>query len=68
MILLAHATLDLWRKSYRHESQIWLFADNEIRNVIRILSRKTKNNPVLIGEPGYIKQQLLKDWHENCER
>ena len=26
--------------------------DNEIRNVIRILSRKTKNNPVLIGEPG----------------
>ena len=26
--------------------------DGEIRNVIRILSRKTKNNPVLIGEPG----------------
>ena len=26
--------------------------DAEIRNVIRILSRKTKNNPVLIGEPG----------------
>ena len=26
--------------------------DSEIRNVIRILSRKTKNNPVLIGEPG----------------
>jgi ATP-dependent Clp protease ATP-binding subunit ClpB len=26
--------------------------DNEIRHVIRILSRKTKNNPVLIGEPG----------------
>ena len=26
--------------------------DNEIRNVVRILSRKTKNNPVLIGEPG----------------
>ena len=26
--------------------------DEEIRNVIRILSRKTKNNPVLIGEPG----------------
>ena len=28
--------------------------DEEIRNVIRILSRKTKNNPVLIGEPGFI--------------
>ena len=26
--------------------------DSEIRNVVRILSRKTKNNPVLIGEPG----------------
>ena len=26
--------------------------DDEIRNVIRILSRKSKNNPVLIGEPG----------------
>ena len=26
--------------------------DSEIRDVIRILSRKTKNNPVLIGEPG----------------
>ena len=26
--------------------------DTEIRDVIRILSRKTKNNPVLIGEPG----------------
>ena len=29
-----------------------LVQDSEIRNVIRILSRKTKNNPVLIGEPG----------------
>ena len=28
--------------------------DQEIRNVIRILSRKTKNNPVLIGEPGVL--------------
>ena len=29
--------------------------DDEIRNVIRILSRKSKNNPVLIGEPGVAK-------------
>jgi ATP-dependent Clp protease ATP-binding subunit ClpB len=28
--------------------------DEEIRRVIRILSRRTKNNPVLIGEPGYV--------------
>lgn len=32
--------------------------DEEIRDVIRILSRKTKNNPVLIGEPGVGKQLL----------
>ena len=38
--------------------------DDEIRNVIRILTRKTKNNPVLIGEPRSTeKQQLLKGWH-----
>lgn len=35
--------------------------DDEIRNVIRILTRKTKNNPVLIGEPRSTeRQQLLK--------
>ena len=33
--------------------------DQEIRNVIRILSRKTKNNPVLIGEPGVGKTALV---------
>ena len=32
--------------------------DSEIRNVIRILSRKTKNNPVLIGEPGDVPEGL----------
>ena len=37
--------------------------DAEIRNIIRILSRKTKNNPVLIGEPGVEKLPLLKVWH-----
>lgn len=34
--------------------------DNEIRNVIRILSRKTKNNPVLIGEPGVGKTAIIE--------
>ena len=34
--------------------------DNEIRNVIRILSRKTKNNPVLIGEPGVGKTAAVE--------
>lgn len=34
--------------------------DNEIRNVVRILSRKTKNNPVLIGEPGVGKTAVVE--------
>ncbi len=34
--------------------------DNEIRNIIRILSRKTKNNPVLIGEPGVGKTAVVE--------
>ncbi len=34
--------------------------DSEIRNVIRILSRKTKNNPVLIGEPGVGKTAVIE--------
>ena len=34
--------------------------DAEIRNVIRILSRKTKNNPVLIGEPGVGKTAIAE--------
>ncbi len=34
--------------------------DNEIRNVIRILSRRTKNNPVLIGDPGVGKTAIVE--------
>ena len=34
--------------------------DDEIRNVTRILSRKTKNNPVLIGEPGVGKTAIVE--------
>ena len=36
--------------------------DNEIRSVIRILTRKTKNNPVLIGEPGVGKTAIAEGW------
>ena len=34
--------------------------DEEIRRVIRILSRRTKNNPVLIGEPGVGKTAIVE--------
>ncbi len=36
--------------------------DTEIRNVIRILSRKRKNNPVLIGEAGVGKTAIAEGW------
>ena len=34
--------------------------DEEVRNITRILSRKTKNNPVLIGEPGVGKTAIVE--------
>ena len=34
--------------------------DEEIRNLVRILSRKSKNNPVLIGEPGVGKTAIVE--------
>ena len=42
--------------------------DSEIRNVIRILSRKTKNNPVLIGEPGVGKTAIVEGLHRGLCR
>ena len=42
--------------------------DAEIRNVIRILSRKTKNNPVLIGEPGVGKTAVVEGLAQRCGR
>ncbi len=36
--------------------------DEEIRRTLHILSRRTKNNPILVGEPGVGKPLLLKDW------
>ena len=43
---------DLVKRARDNELDPVIGRDTEIRNVIRILSRKTKNNPVLIGEPG----------------
>lgn len=42
--------------------------DSEIRNVIRILSRKTKNNPVLIGEPGVGKTAIAEGLAQRIAR
>ena len=51
---------DLTAAARRHKLEPVIGRDEEIRNVIRILSRKTKNNPVLIGEPGVGKTAIAE--------
>ncbi len=51
---------DLTKKAEEHKLDPVIGRDEEIRNVIRILSRKTKNNPVLIGEPGVGKTAIVE--------
>ena len=51
---------DLVEKARKQQLDPVIGRDAEIRNVIRILSRKTKNNPVLIGEPGVGKTAAVE--------
>ena len=51
---------DLVKKAREQKTDPVIGRDEEIRNVIRILSRKTKNNPVLIGEPGVGKTAIAE--------
>ena len=51
---------DLVEKARAQKLDPVIGRDSEIRNVIRILSRKTKNNPVLIGEPGVGKTAVVE--------
>ncbi|MEY8268562.1 ATP-dependent chaperone ClpB [Lachnospiraceae bacterium 64-25] len=51
---------DLVEKAREQKLDPVIGRDSEIRNVIRILSRKTKNNPVLIGEPGVGKTAVVE--------
>ena len=51
---------DLVERARNNELDPVIGRDFEIRNVIRILSRKTKNNPVLIGEPGVGKTAIAE--------
>ena len=51
---------DLVRRAREQKMDPVIGRDEEIRNVIRILSRKTKNNPVLIGEPGVGKTAIAE--------
>ena len=51
---------DLVERARKNKLDPVIGRDDEIRNVIRILSRKTKNNPVLIGEPGVGKTAIAE--------
>ena len=51
---------DLVERARKNKMDPVIGRDDEIRNVIRILSRKTKNNPVLIGEPGVGKTAIAE--------
>jgi len=51
---------DLVERSRQNKLDPVIGRDEEIRNVVRILSRKTKNNPVLIGEPGVGKTAIAE--------
>ena len=51
---------DLVKRAREQKQDPVIGRDEEIRNVVRILSRKTKNNPVLIGEPGVGKTAIAE--------
>ena len=51
---------DMVERARAQKSDPVIGRDTEIRNVVRILSRKTKNNPVLIGEPGVGKTAVVE--------
>ena len=57
---LAKYGQDLVERARNQKMDPVIGRDSEIRNVIRILSRKTKNNPVLIGEPGVGKTAAVE--------
>ena len=59
---------DLVDRARKKELDPVIGRDAEIRNVIRILSRKTKNNPVLIGEPGVGKTAIAEGLAERIVR
>jgi len=51
---------DMVERARQNKTDPVIGRDDEIRNVVRILSRKTKNNPVLIGEPGVGKTAIVE--------
>jgi len=57
---LAKYTVDLTEQARKGDVDPVIGRDNEIKRTIRVLSRRTKNNPVLIGEPGVGKTAIVE--------
>ena len=53
---------DLTAEAAKNKIDPVIGRDEEIRRVVQVLLRRTKNNPVLIGEPGVGKTAMLKGW------
>ena len=67
--ILAQYSRDLTKLAREGKLDPVIGRDDEIRNVIRILSRKTKNNPCLVGEPGVGKTATrAEDRERKCAR
>ncbi|MDX2164960.1 MAG: ATP-dependent chaperone ClpB [Gammaproteobacteria bacterium] len=57
---LSKYTVDLTERAKKHKLDPVIGRDDEIRRVIQVLQRRTKNNPVLIGEPGVGKTAIVE--------
>ena len=56
-------TIDLTERARQGKLDPVIGRDDEIRRAIQVLQRRTKNNPVLIGEPGVARPPSWKVWH-----
>ncbi len=57
---IAQFTVDMTQKAYEGKLDPVIGRDNEITRVVQILSRRTKNNPCLVGEPGVGKTAIVE--------
>ena len=55
-------TVDLTERAEAGELDPVIGRDDEIRRTIQVLQRRTKNNPIMIGEPGVGKTAIMKAW------
>ncbi len=65
--ILAKYTVDLTKMAKEHKLDPVIGRDEEIRRVMQVLSRRTKNNPVLIGEPGVGKTAIAEGLAQKIE-